>query len=53
MLVDNWMSLVRIVAVGVPIYFVLVALLRVTGKRALAKMSASRSCWPPSAPAAG
>jgi uncharacterized membrane protein YcaP (DUF421 family) len=40
MLVDKWMDLVRVVAVGVPIYFVLVALLRVTGKRALAKMSA-------------
>lgn len=40
MLVDTWTDLARIVAVGVPIYVVLIVMLRITGKRALAEMNA-------------
>jgi uncharacterized membrane protein YcaP (DUF421 family) len=40
MLFDSWNALLRILAVGVPIYFLMIAALRVTGKRALAKMNA-------------
>jgi uncharacterized membrane protein YcaP (DUF421 family) len=40
MFFDNWTSLLRIIAVGIPVYAVVVLLLRLTGKRALAKMNA-------------
>lgn len=40
MFFDGWSSLLRIFVVGVPVYAALVMLLRITGKRALAQMSA-------------
>lgn len=36
----DWLGLVRTVAVGVPVYFGIILLLRITGKRALAKINA-------------
>jgi uncharacterized membrane protein YcaP (DUF421 family) len=37
---DSGIALLKIAAVGIPMYFIMVAALRVTGKRALAKMNA-------------
>lgn len=40
MLFSSWTSLLRIIAVGVPLYIALVAFLRISGKRTLSKMNA-------------
>jgi len=40
MLVDDWFGLLRVMAVGVAAYAALVALLRASGKRTLAKLNA-------------
>jgi uncharacterized membrane protein YcaP (DUF421 family) len=40
MFFDGWEDLLRIAVVGVPVYAVLLLMLRITGKRALAKMNA-------------
>jgi uncharacterized membrane protein YcaP (DUF421 family) len=40
MFFSSWTSLLRIVAVGIPLYVALVAFLRVSGKRTLSKMNA-------------
>ena len=40
MFFDNWFGLLRVVVVGVAAYAALVALLRVSGKRTLAKLNA-------------
>lgn len=37
---DSWSGLARVVLVGVPAYVVLIAMLRVAGKRSLAKLNA-------------
>jgi uncharacterized membrane protein YcaP (DUF421 family) len=39
MFFGSWTSLLRVVAVGIPIYVALVAFLRVSGKRTLSKMN--------------
>ncbi len=40
MLVDDWTGLVRVVVLGTSAYLALVAILRISGKRTLAKMNA-------------
>jgi uncharacterized membrane protein YcaP (DUF421 family) len=40
MFFDGWNDILRMAVVGVPVYAVLLMMLRVTGKRALAKMNA-------------
>lgn len=40
MFFDTWSGLARVVLVGVPAYVVLIAMLRVAGKRSLAKLNA-------------
>ncbi|MFO7563349.1 MAG: DUF421 domain-containing protein [Enhygromyxa sp.] len=40
MFFDSWASLLRLLVVGVPLYVGLVAILRISGKRTLAKMNA-------------
>ncbi len=40
MFFDSWSGLLRVVLVGVPAYVLLIAMLRVAGKRSLAKLNA-------------
>ena len=40
MLFSSWSSLLRILGVGIPAYFALLLLLRISGKRTLSKMNA-------------